>query len=324
MAHEWITAATALRYLSDESDPRAEQRAICERAHSGLIASKADMIVWNGEEHRNSLIPKEFWWAEGEAALEQNWSAGDFTTWIEREVEAKAFGVCFDYIGLSELASPERRAIGMQRISVAGDENWIPARELFSLVSSRNAITKAGAVILEASALGQLSARAIRAKGTIDGRFGNSPKVHWIEREWDVPLWFWSGFTQRTNLLPDWSLGKVRGTATRPGSSAASESIELQGLHFHRTGLALLGLPLITEAVGGSETGSNRGRRAKYDWATATAVIWGRIFRAELIPETQADIERALQAQLGHGDHEPSESTVRPFAKPMWEEFKRD
>lgn len=321
MTQEWISTATAVRYLSDEPNPYAERIAICERAHSGLIASKADLILWGGEEHRNKLIPKEFWWAEGEAALEQNWSAGDFSTWIDEKLEVKAFGVCFDFIGLSELASVERRAIGMQRISVVGDENWIPAKELFTLVATRNAISKAGAIILEASGMGQISARAIRAIGTIDGRYGDSPKVRWIEREWDVPLWFWSSFLQRSNATHDWSLGKVRGKGTRSG---ATESIELQGLHFHRAGLPSLGLTPTSDLLGRSEAGSNRGRRAKYDWATATAAIWGQIFRGELLPESQADIERALQAHLTQGDEEPSESTVRPFAKPIWEEFKKE
>jgi hypothetical protein len=46
------------------------------------------------------------------------------------------------------------------------------------------------------------------------------------------------------------------------------------------------------------------------------------LHRGELIPETQADIELALIEVLTKGDIAPSESTVRPFAKPIWEEFQ--
>src|SRR5215212_5921417 len=196
MAHEWITAETALRYLTDEVYSYNEQRAICERAHSGMIAAKADLLVWNGQEHRQQLIPKEFWWAEGHEALEQNWTTGDFSTWIEKSTEAKAFGVSFDFLGISELAPAERRAAGMQRISVTGDNQWIPAVELRRLVYSKNAISAAGAIIVEASAMGQLAARAVRATGVIEAGGRNKRKLEWAAREWDVPLWFWRDFAK--------------------------------------------------------------------------------------------------------------------------------
>ncbi len=40
-------------------------------------------------------VPKDFWWAEGAAALQQNWTTGDFDTWIDRRVHLRAFGVSF-------------------------------------------------------------------------------------------------------------------------------------------------------------------------------------------------------------------------------------
>jgi hypothetical protein len=321
MAHEWIAAHTALHYLTDEIYSYNEQRAICERAHSGMIAAKADLLVWNGKEHRQQLIPKEFWWAEGHEALEQNWTTGDFSTWIDKSIEVRAFGVSFDFLGISELAPAECRAVGMQRISVTGDNQWIPAVELRRLVYSQNAISAAGAIIVEASAMGQLTARAVRATGVIEAAGHDKRKVEWAAREWDVPLWFWRDFTKPDSSMQDWSLGRARGKGRR---NDARETIELQGLHFHRAGLPSLGLAPAAEGTGTNEPLSNRGRPPKYDWAAATAAIWGRIFRGELIPESQADIERALQAQLARVDDEPSESTVRPFAKPIWEEFRKD
>lgn len=320
MAHEWIAAATALRYLSDETFTFNEQRAICERAHSGLIAAKADLLVWNGEEHRQQLIPKAFWWAEGYEALEQDWSRGDFSTWIDRKIEVKAFAVSFDFSGISELASADRRASGLQRISVAGDPQWIPAKELYRLVYDQNAASTASAIIVEASALGQLSARAMRATGIVDGKFGNSSKAEWAAREWDVPLWFWRDFARPNNSMQDWALGKARGRGTR---NKASEFIVLQGLHFHRAGMPALGLVPHVEGLNG-ELPSNRGRRAKYDWHAASLAVFGQIHRGDFKPTNQAEIEKAMISFLANGDDEPSESTVRPYAKRMWSEFIKD
>lgn len=321
MAHEWIAAETALRYLTDETYSYAEQRAICERAHGGLIAANASVLFWNGEEHREKRIPKEFWWAEGHEALAQNWETGDFATWIDQKIEVKAFGVSFDFLGISELAPAQRRAVGMQRISVIGDPDWLPAIELRRLLFSKTAIAAAGSTILEASRMGQLVARAVRASGIVDRSGREGGKSDWAAREWDVPLWFWRDFTGPDASSQDWGLGKARGKGRR---NNRSETIELQGLHFHKAGLANLGIASDSDATLSSSNAANRGRRPKYDWASATAAVWGRIYRGELIPDNQADIERALQAELAAGDDEPSESTVRPFAKPIWDEFKKD
>jgi hypothetical protein len=36
------------------------------------------------------------WWAEGEVALTQNWTAGDFDTWTpNQKIHMEAFGVSF-------------------------------------------------------------------------------------------------------------------------------------------------------------------------------------------------------------------------------------
>jgi len=41
-------------------------------------------------------LPAEFWWAKGHQALNQNWPAGDFDTWIKGgQVHLEAFGVSF-------------------------------------------------------------------------------------------------------------------------------------------------------------------------------------------------------------------------------------
>lgn len=118
MRHEWIKARLALDYVSEGVSDFTAQRRICERAHSGHIAAKADRIVWGEQEERDRIIGKSFWWAEGNEALEQDWEAGDFTTWIDQKIEVKAFNVSFDFKALSDLVPADRQALALRRISV--------------------------------------------------------------------------------------------------------------------------------------------------------------------------------------------------------------
>lgn len=240
MVQEWITAATALRYLSDQPYTYNEERAICERAHSGLIAATAETLIWNGEQQSRCKIPKEFWWAEGHEALVQNWETGDFSTSIDHKIEVKAFGVSFDFPSIMELLPAERRAAAMHRISVAGDPEWIRADDLTRLIYARTPALRAGDVIVEACALGQLVGRAMRVTSYVKGRYGDSPRSNeWAAIEWDVPLWFWRDFLKSQQSAQSWSLNKVKGNGVR---DRLLEAIELQGLHFHRSGLAAMGL----------------------------------------------------------------------------------
>jgi hypothetical protein len=72
-----------------------------------------------------------------------------------------------------------------------------------------------------------------------------------------------------------------------------------------------------------SDDESRRGRKPKYDWPTATLAVFGLIYRGELQPEIQADIERALIDHLTRGESAPSESTVRPYARLVWDEYSK-
>jgi integrase len=257
MAHEWITAATALRYLSDQPYTYNEQRTICERAHSGLIQSRAETLLWNGEEHSLTRIPKEFWWAEGQEALTQDWVTGDFATWIDQKIEVKAFGVCFDFLAIADLLPADKRAEGMRRISVAANPDWINARDLAREVYSQISSGRASPLIIEACAVGQLSARAVRASGTVGANGTN--QANWAAIEWDVPIWFWRDFTKADQSTQDWQVGTASGKAYRGGTA---QTIKLQGLHFHRAGLPFLGVG----KVEGMEQGMLRDLKAFFEW----------------------------------------------------------
>jgi hypothetical protein len=94
---EWASAAEAIQLLKLVFDSTYEaQMIICKRAHNGMIRARAQRFLLDGRKRDNFEIPKEFWWAEGHQALNQNWTAGDFDTWIDNgSHHLEAFGVSF-------------------------------------------------------------------------------------------------------------------------------------------------------------------------------------------------------------------------------------
>jgi hypothetical protein len=92
----WIRAADASRLLKPEFNSEyIAQMTICKRAHNGLIRARAERYMVVKQASDNQEVPKEFWWAEGGGALQQNWTTGDFETWIRQEIRLQAFGVSF-------------------------------------------------------------------------------------------------------------------------------------------------------------------------------------------------------------------------------------
>ena len=60
-----------------------------------MIKARAERFICDGRAADNVDIPDKFWWAEGQAALVQDWKAGDFDTWIDHRIRLQAFGVTF-------------------------------------------------------------------------------------------------------------------------------------------------------------------------------------------------------------------------------------
>ncbi len=83
---------------------------ICERAFAGLIRARAEQFHQGSRTFQNHDIPKEFWWAKGHEALNQDWAAGDFSTWIDQKFELKAFGVTFARADIERLLPTQAQA----------------------------------------------------------------------------------------------------------------------------------------------------------------------------------------------------------------------
>ena len=109
MTKHWITAAKALAIVAEHSSPTSAQIGLCSRAHADLVETKAKLVTVGGRGHEDSPVPADFWWADGGAALDQDWAVGDFSTWLNRKVECKAFGVLFDLEGVLAMIPAQRR-----------------------------------------------------------------------------------------------------------------------------------------------------------------------------------------------------------------------
>lgn len=314
MSHDWIKAPLALQYVSEGPLDDAAMQRICERAHSGLIATKAELFLAEGQERRNHLLNQSFWRAEGAQALQQDWKVGDFSSLSGNGVRVQAFGVSFDFLALSELIPAAQRAEGLRRISAMNNEAWISAADLLRMLVAMGDVYRAGEAILEACQLEQIVGRALLAQC----RFRNRSDLDWIQREWEIPLWFWRDFARR-EFFQNWQLNKAHGKGERHRQYL---HISLQGVHFHRSGLRNLGF---VDAATEVELPSRApvGRKPTYDWPATTVAVFGLIYRGDLKPQNQADIERALIEHLTKGDGAPSESTVRPYAKLVWDEYNK-
>jgi len=107
---EWVRAAEAVAMLKPILDEYGACLRICARAHGGLIRARAEQFNHGQRVFHNHDIPKAFWWAEGHQALEQDWAAGDFSTWLDQSIHLRAFGVTFARADIEKLLPHRERA----------------------------------------------------------------------------------------------------------------------------------------------------------------------------------------------------------------------
>jgi hypothetical protein len=318
MAIEWIKANLALEYAAYGQDEYSVRKAIIKRASTGIIAAKAQKLILDDTDQSKGRIPPAFWRSDDQSDdLHEDWERGDFRRSDRYENDEQALGVSFDFLALSELVPPHLQAEAMRQVSLSTDKDWISARDLQKMIFGRHDPVNAGSAIVEACQLGQIAGRAERMTGEDSS---SSSKLDPVSRygalAWDIPLWFWREFIN-DDRTQDWSLSKVRGDGYRQGIWI---NIELQGVHFHRSGLINLGLADPEEHEARQ---SKSGRKPTYEWPAACLAIFGEIHRGDFKPENQADIERALISHLSRGDKQPSESAARPYAKLIWQETQK-
>jgi len=117
-------------------------KTICKRAHDGVIRARAEHFIVDGRKEDGVELPQKFWWAEGDAALEQNWDTGDFSTWVDHDqVELKAYAVSFDRVSIEKMVptksrppeTPVAKAISkVVFIGHGGDNAWLILKEFIN------------------------------------------------------------------------------------------------------------------------------------------------------------------------------------------------
>jgi hypothetical protein len=229
MSTIWIEAALALKIASNGAHQTFGAFTLCERAYAGLIRAKAKTFIFGEDTKSDAEIPKGFWWAKGHEALEQNWAAGDFSTWLDQRVEMHAFGVRFALDDVLEILPVEQRALVARQCSVQGSNDWYSARQARDVVANNENLHNftAGNRLIELAKLGFVTGRAVQmfSGKELGSKYGT------FEREWDIPVWFWTEYCAAERSVQYWELGKFSGRAYRLDST---NCIELTGVHFLR------------------------------------------------------------------------------------------
>ena len=313
----WVPAAKALSVVAGLSGESAARLALCGRAHAGLVKTYARLFTQGDRSEEHTEIPSTFWWAGGHEALEQDWRSGDFSTWIENKVQWRALGVSFDFEGLREMLPAEDAAAYARRLSVGGNPDWVDAktarRFMYSSLGANP--TNAGDELISRCRMGFVAARAVimqRASGPSPDRWSEEA------REWDIPVWYWENFTDAGSSAQNWQTGKFSGR----GASGRSW-FTLTGVYFDRASLDAM-LPQVAPSTPLSTATINAGRPPAAYWDDLWCAIWGQIYRGELIPKRQADVERAMLQWANLNDHEMSETSAKPRAKKLFAEFERE
>ena len=192
MAEQWIDAATARGLIASAPDPYREHiaaLALCRRAHSGILAARATLLTMGDRRAKDATIPAAFWWAEGEAALDQDWATGDFSTWINRTILCQAFGVTFAISDVLDMLPAAQRNDVARRLSVAGIPKWVRANEAAQLACCLPGVMNGRAFVVEQAHSGLLQGRAVLAQGFTNRHAETSV---WEEREWAIPADCWN------------------------------------------------------------------------------------------------------------------------------------
>jgi hypothetical protein len=179
--------------------------------------------------------------------------------------------------------------------------------------------------VIDNCRLGFLSARAVLMQRSDAGRPGEWSHE---EREWDVPAWFWSNFIDLQledwddwdSSPHDWQRGIFAGEGDSPTGACW---VALTGTHFHVEALQALypsqGQPSVTSGTSPDPRPSPGGRPPASFWDDLWWSVWGQIYRGDLKPKLQADVEKAMLEWVSAYGHEPSDSTIRPRARKLFQ-----
>ena len=180
---------------------------ICRRAHDEILVAKAQTLFWGKKRIDDVEIPAAFWWARGKAALTQNWSVGDFSTWIDQQVHCRAYGVTFLEADIEAMLPQIRSGPKVDR---PAEGNFAPSGPCVGELGRQLGLTQNDAA--------QHIVRFCRAR-LIDSKCAS---IRWQttglydEEEFEetnvaIPDWFWEHCADPPEAILNWQSGTFAG-----------------------------------------------------------------------------------------------------------------
>ena len=230
MFSEWLTAHEALELVRGTTSLHQAPRAICSRAYAGILAARATRLILGSKVEDDAEVPASFWWAEGEAALKQNWGTGDFETWIDQRVQCRAFGVKFSRVGIESMLGKPERVTAADHFKVG---NYASAATC--LVELKAAIECEGAeaerLILRSCRAGLVQSRCSSIDWRVTDRYR---EVESKETNVRIPDWFWDHCVDDPDAVLNWGTGRF---AARGAIDGDTYKTVVAGIQFDVSGI---------------------------------------------------------------------------------------
>lgn len=325
MSDEWITAWEAYSKVVAHIPMRATE-AICERAFDGMIAARAERLVWGPKIFESAEVPREFWWARGRAALKATWPSGDFDTYVDdRRTHCRAYGVEFARRDIERML-PHARSVDFATAAVG---NYAPAGQCRAELTHSLKCSGATAerLILQYAEAGLLVGRCAQIRWSEKDRYGSKD---YQESNVEVPEWVWEDCLESDGdgVVLDWAQGAFAG---RGEVNDQQVKVRLSGVEFEVAGIVRLERAERTRQEGASAPGEpppassgslmgERGRRLSEMWrpwvAELVAYVHVNGFPAGVGSQGQEEIIKAVEeAFAARGDETLSRSTVQPVVQ---------
>lgn len=326
MDDEWISANEAFELVS-KSNPYSAATTICARAHDGLIATKARLVMFGNRRREDAEVPSEFWWARGEGALTQNWQAGDFETWVDRDVHCRAYGVLFSHRDILALAPAGTLSATKPADQPRG--NFASAARCVMELEKQLGVTtqEAGDQIVRFCAAGLIDSRCDSFWMEVTDLFGAKEEQ---TENLHIPSWFWEICLSDQHAILDWRTGTFAG---RGKVGVKVHKARVRGAVFDISGVVDLEIMLRkrasmesgaiegTTTTGRSTDAASRGGRPKSDnWANWIAELVTYVHEEGIPSGTAAEgqdaVIGAIEERLAANGHESlGRSTVQAVVR---------
>lgn len=325
---EWLPAAESLRRVSQIMTEYQARHAIADRAHDGLVRARAVRFVKHRETIDDVELPREFWWAGAHEALEQNWPAGDFSTWINHNWHWKAYGVRFSR-GDIEAMLPQRERMAFARMEPG---NYAPAatclRELQSTLGCDQATAEQ--LILRSCRAGLIPSRCAHIQCRVRDRYGEDENE---DINVAVPQWFWEECLDGEGTVLNWKTGRFAGNGIVDGDEhkvilsnvefQVGAIVELEGTEAHTHALS----PSDSTGTQNVAIEKKRGPKLSAVWRTWVAELVAHVHDKGL-PEGvgsqgQEELIKAVaDALAARGEETLGRSTVQPVVQAVLDRLR--